>query len=160
MAPPRHRSEGKGADEPGPGPDVTIGRKAGLLALLVALEFALGVATLVVVPNGRPTGWWPEQGRALYLVHALVGIPLALLSASYLVQVHRSSRLLRLSGWLGSAGVASAGVGGLLAVTHPLRLVGVALMLLGPLVAGFGYLIPTLDRLTDDEGTDQVGAAE
>jgi hypothetical protein len=34
-------------------------------------------------------------------------------------------------------------------VAHPLRLAGAALMLVGPLVAAFGYLVPTFDRLTE-----------
>ncbi len=158
-APPRRRSEAEFADESEGASVAPIGRRAEFLALLVAAEFALGVATLVVVPTGRPTGWWPERGTVLYLVHALVGFPLALLAASYLVRVVGSTRLLRLSGWLGGAGVATAGAGGLIAVAHPLRLLGMALMLAGPVVAGFGYLIPALDRLTDDAGVGDRGDA-
>jgi hypothetical protein len=55
-----------------------------------------------------------------------------------------------LSGWIGATGVAVAGLGGLLTVVHPLRLVGVGLMLAGPVTAGFGYLIPWFDQLSED----------
>ncbi len=124
------------------------------LALLVGVEFALGLATLVLVPTGRPTGWWPEQGTAVYLAHAVVGLPLAVLAANLLVRARRSTRLLRLSGWIGGVGVVLAGLGGILTVAHPLRLVGVALMLVGPVVAAFGYLIPVFDRLSEGSATD------
>ena len=53
---------------------------------------------------------------------------------------------LRAVAWIGLVGVAMAGVGGLLTVQHPLRLLGMALMFVGPMVAGFAYLIPALDR--------------
>jgi hypothetical protein len=121
-----------------------------LLAGLVAVEFALGIATLVAVPTGRASGWWPGQGRLVYLAHALVGLPLALLAILFLTRARESTRLHRLSGWIGASGVAVAGLGGLLTAFHPLRLVGVGLMLAGPVTAGFGYLIPWFDRLSDD----------
>ena len=147
-----------GAD-PGPvvGADADaafLGSRATLLAVAVGVTFALGVAALVVVPTGRPTGWWPERGRIVYLAHAGVGLPLALGAAWYLVRAGDSTRLVRLSARVGAAGVAVAGAGGLLAVAHPLRLLGAALMLVGPLVAAFGYLIPTFDRLTEAPGPE------
>lgn len=125
-------------------------RYSSWLAALVGVEFVLGIVTLVSVPTGRPSGWWPDQGRPVYLAHALVGLPLALLAVLYLARVRESTRLHRLSGWIGAVGVAMAGLGGVLAVLHPLRLAGVGLMLAGPLTAGFGYLIPWFDRLSDD----------
>jgi hypothetical protein len=127
-----------------------IDRWASWLAGLVGVEFALGIVTLVVVPTGRPSGWWPDQGRPVYLAHALVGLPLALLAVLYLARARDSTRFHRLSGWIGGTGVAVAGLGGMLAVSHPLRLVGVGLMLVGPGTAGFGYLIPWFERLSDD----------
>lgn len=126
-----------------------LGSRATLLAVAVGVTFALGVAALVVVPTGRPTGWWPEQGRIVYLAHAGLGLPLGLGAAWYLVRARDSTRLVRLSARVGAAGVAVAGAGGLLAVAHPLRLAGAALMLVGPLVGAFGYLVPTFDRLTE-----------
>jgi hypothetical protein len=127
-----------------------VERASWWLAGLVGVEFALGVATLVSVPTGRASGWWPVQGRLIYVAHALVGLPLALMAVVYLGRVRGSTRLHRLSGWIGGTGVAVAGLGGVLTVLHPLRLVGVGLMLAGPVVAGFGYLIPWFDRLSDD----------
>jgi hypothetical protein len=69
---------------------------------------------------------------------------------AYLARVWNSSRITALSGWIGGAGVLVAGLGGLLTVAHPWRLVGMALMLVGAVVAAFGYLLPALDKLSDD----------
>ena len=130
------------------------------LAALVGVEFVLGIVTLVSVPTGRPSGWWPDQGRLVYLAHSLVGLPLAILAVLYLARVRESTRLHRLSGWIGAVGVAAAGLGGLLTVFHPLRLVGVGLMLAGPVTAGFGYLVPWFDHLSDDApGGEEESAA-
>ncbi len=151
LAPPRAagpRRTGDGGDD-----GAAVHRRALLLAVLVGAEFALGVATLVVVPTGRPTGWWPEEGTVVYLAHALVGLPLVILATLFLVGVRHSSGLHRVSGWVGAVGVGLAGAGGLLAVTHPFRLVGAGLMLVGPAAAGFGYLIPTFDRLSGEAPT-------
>jgi hypothetical protein len=120
------------------------------LALLVGVEFVLGIATLVALPTGRPSGWLPPGGSAIYLAHAILGIPLALGAVALLVRVTGSARISVLTGWIGCIGVAVASIGGLLTAAHPLRLVGLACMFLGSLVALFGYLLPTLDRLTDD----------
>jgi hypothetical protein len=138
-----------------------LDRWALLLAGLVGVEFVLGIVTLVMVPTGRADGWWPDQGRPVYLAHALVGLPLALLAALYLARARESTRLHRLSGWIGASGVALAGLGGVLTVAHPLRLAGVGLMLAGPIVAGFGYLVPWFDRLTDEpvESGQEEGSA-
>ena len=119
------------------------------LALLVGIELIVGIAVVVSVPTGRPSGWLPTRGQTVYLAHAVVGLLLALGAVLYLVRSRDSTRIIRLSGWIGSAGVAVAGVGGLLAAAHPWRLVGFALMLLGSVVAGFGYLLPALDRMTE-----------
>ncbi len=152
LAPPR--PAGPRRTEEGTDGEVAVHRRALVLAVLVGAEFALGVATLVVVPSGRPTGWWPAQGTVVYLAHALVGLPLAILATLFLLGARRSSGLHRVSGWVGAVGVGLAGAGGLLAVAHPFRLVGAGLMLVGPATAGFGYLIPTFDRLSEDAATD------
>jgi len=156
LAPPR-----RAAAEEGPRPvraGDPLARRSTALAALVGVEFGLGVATLVLVPTGRPTGWWPEQGTVVYVAHALVGLPLTVLAVHFLLQTRRSPRLLRLSAWIGGVGVAVAGAGGVLAVSHPLRLAGVALMLTGPVAAGFGYLIPTFDRLSDGPVSEGDGS--
>ncbi len=155
LAPPRAVGEG---EDTAPVPTVDpLARRSTVLAVLVGVEFGLGVATLVLVPSGRSTGWWPEQGTVVYGAHALVGLPLTVLAVHFLLQTRRSLRLLRLGGWIGGVGVAIAGAGGVLAVSHPLRLVGVALMLVGPVAAAFGYLIPTFDRLSERSVPDGSG---
>ena len=126
-------------------------RWAGGLAALVAVEFALGVATLVAVPLGRPSGWVPAEGRAVYLAHAVLGLPLAVGAAAFVVSVRGSPRLDRLSGWIGGVGVALAAAGGMVAVAHPVRLLGGALMLVGPLVAALGYLAPLFEASADGD---------
>lgn len=130
--------------------DRSTARLATWLALLVGIEFAIGIAVLVSVSTDRPSGWVPAHGQAVYLVHAILGFPLAIGAVVHLVRSRDSTRIARLSGWIGSTGVALAGAGGLLAVAHPMRLVGLACMLLGSVVAAFGYLLPALDRMTDD----------
>ena len=150
MAPPRH---------PAPSPDDRAGaaaaggrsarRSATWLCLLVGVELALGIATLVVVPTGRPTGLVPAEGRIVYLAHAAAGVPLAIGAAALWLGHRRGPRMMRLCVWIGGVGVAVAALGGILAVAHPLRLVGAALMLVGTLAAGFGYLLPTFDAMDD-----------
>jgi hypothetical protein len=144
------------AQLPGEGrvsPDFDAGgpahRWAWALATLVGVEFVLGIVALVFVPTGRPTGWLPSDGTAIYLVHAVVGVPLALAAVVFLASVRESTRIYRLSGWIGCVGVTVAGAGGLLSVVHPLRLVGLAFMFVGPVVAGFGFLLPAFDRLSE-----------
>ena len=127
------------------------------LALLVGIEFVSGIAALVALPTGRPSGWLPPSGTAIYLAHAILGLPLALGAVALLVRVRGSTRISLLSGWIGCIGVAVAGIGGLLTAAHPLRLVGLACMLVGSVIAGFGYLLPTLDRLTEDSPLTEDG---
>ena len=126
--------------------ETTTARLATMLVALVGLEFALGIVALIFVPVGRPSGWLPAKWASIYLVHAALGLPLAFGAATLLLRVNRSTRLSRLSGWIGATGVAIAGAGGLVTVAHPLRLTGMAFMLVGTLVAGFGYLIPALEK--------------
>ena len=124
---------------------------AKVLAVAVALELVLGILALVLVPYSRPSGWRPAKGTALYFAHGAIGVLLAFAAIALLVRTWRSSRISRLTGWIGAIGVAIAGAGGLLTASHPLRIAGVALMLIGSVVAGFGYLFPTLEKLGDRE---------
>ena len=128
--------------------EVTARRLAGVLACLVGVEFGLGIALLFFIPAGRPTGWVPGKGAGLYAAHALLGVPLAIGAVALVARARRMARTFQMAGWMGFSGVALAGIGGLLTVPHPARLAGMALMLIGPMIAGFGYLIPTLDRLS------------
>lgn len=123
-------------------------RLATILAALVGVDSAVGVATVVAVPFSRPTGLAPHGSLGLYLLHAVVGASLVIGGAVLLVRVRQSSRLARLTGWVGATGVALAGLGGLLTVAHPVRLAGMALMLLGAATAAFGYVVPTLERIS------------
>ncbi len=132
---------------PAPAGPTAFSRLAPYVGLAVGLDFLLGVAALFVVRVGRPSGFMPPSGKALYLAHALVGLPLAA-GALALVPLSRGGkRADRVVAWLGLVGVGLAGAGGLLTASHPLRLLGMGLMVVGPMVAGAGYLIPALDRL-------------
>ena len=118
------------------------------MAVLVGLDLTLGIVALVFVPPGRPSGLLPDKGSAFYLAHSLLGLGVALGAVTVLVRVMRSTRLSRLSGWIGAIGVAIAAAGGVATVPHPFRIIGIALMGIGSLVAGFGYLIPTFEKLS------------
>ena len=126
---------------------------ATVLALAVGLELVLGVGVLVALPSGRPSEWVPHQGTAVYIVHALLGLALALGAVVFVSKFRRMSRVLGLTAWIGLAGVTVAGVGGMLTVSHPLRIAGIVLMLLGSVVAAFGYVLPWLDRMSEDQAT-------
>lgn len=134
-------------------PDRPVRQLAAALAALVGVEFVLGVVTLASLPTGRPTAWVPPGAVPVYAAHALVGLPLAAGAGLLVARVRRSSRILHLTAWIGGVGVVAAGAGGMLTVSHPLRLVGIGLMLLGPVVAGFGYLLPVLDRMSEDDAS-------
>ncbi len=138
------------ADEE-PAPARSAARLATSLLVLVGIEFVLGVSALFAVPAGRPSGWLPHRGTDLYLAHAIVGLPLAVGALALVPLAASATRSLRITAWIGLAGVAAAGAGGMLTASHPLRILGMALMFLGPLVAGFAYLIPVLDRLPREE---------
>jgi hypothetical protein len=118
-----------------------------VMSVAIWIEFGLGVADLFAVPFSRPSGWLPTRGKALYLAHAIVGLPLGLCAVSLVITARSAERTPRLAAWIGLVGVALAGAGGLMTASHGLRLLGMALMFLGPPVAGFGYLIPALDRV-------------
>lgn len=125
----------------------TTAAAAQRLALVVGVELALGIAATVTLPFDRPTGWYAAANSPVYLAHVILGMLLAVGGCVLLMRVRSAGHLARLCGWIGITGVAMAGLGGLLADTRPLRLGGMAIMLLGAIVAGFGYLIPTFERL-------------
>ncbi|MGH9299503.1 MAG: hypothetical protein ACRDZT_06260, partial [Acidimicrobiales bacterium] len=83
---------------------------------------------------------------AVYLGHVILGLPLAAGALVLLERVRQSTRMARLSGWIGAVGVAVASAGGVVTVAHPLRIAGMVFMFLGMAVAAFGYLIPTLEK--------------
>jgi hypothetical protein len=114
----------------------------------VTLEFVAGLVGMLYVPFNRPDGWLSHQGEAIYLVHAVLGGLLGVAALGIVVHlfgqttIHRVDRIAAVSGL---CGVAVGAVGGVLCVSHPLRLLGMALMFLGVAVAFFGYLIPMID---------------
>lgn len=150
--PPGGASQGTGrpVDAAGlltPRPDVTVDlatvRLATIFAVLVGSEFVLGTMTLFSVPVGRPSGWLPANGKIVFLVHAVFGFLLALAAIGLAIQLRAGSRGARIAAWTGFSGVALAGVGGLLTDARSLvRFTGIALMFVGAVLAGFGYLVP------------------
>lgn len=111
----------------------------------VVIEFALGIGCLVLFPVGRPDQWLPAQNKGVYVAHAVLG---GLLTISALVIVLRAldgSKFARVGARIGFGGLVLGAVGGTLAASHPWRLTGLGLMLVGTLVAFFGYVVPLAD---------------
>jgi hypothetical protein len=135
----------------------TIGRWVwvGLLTG-ICLEFALGVACVVWVPAGRPDEWIPVQGRAVYVAHAVIGAILGIGALVSFLAAAREERTVFLGSGVGLAGLLLAAGGGMLAVYHPWRLTGMALMFGGSFVALFGFLIALHDP-TSNEGVEEQG---
>jgi hypothetical protein len=119
-----------------------------VLMIAVAVEFFAGLIGMLYVPFNRPDGWLAHRGEALYLAHAVLGGLLGVaavavvLHVSRRTQVHRVDRVAAVSGL---CGMLIGALGGALCVSHPLRLLGMALMFVGVSVAFFGYLIPMID---------------
>jgi hypothetical protein len=117
------------------------------LMIAVTVEFLAGLVGMLYVPFNRPDGWLSHKGEAIYLLHAVLGGLLgvaALAVVFYLSRrkpIHRVDRVAAVSGL---CGVLVGAVGGVLCESHPLRLLGMALMFLGVSVAFFGYLIPMI----------------
>lgn len=134
------QATGPGVTEPGR-------RKAVWVAMTVAVtvEFAIGLAALVLVPIGRPSGLLPHQGRLVYDLHGVVGIAIFVGAVALVVANRQARRLYRNAAIAGLVGIVVGGAGGLLATDHPLRVAGIGLMFVGALVAGFAYLIGILE---------------
>ena len=87
------------------------------IAMLIALglEFALGVVSLLLVPVGRPDGWLPRQGRAVYVVHAGLGGMLGIAALVIFAAAAHGGRIVRLGAQIGLVGLllgASGGIAG------------------------------------------------
>lgn len=115
------------------------------MVVAVVVEFAVGLAALVLVPIGRPSGVLPHKGRLVYDAHAAVGVALLVGAVVLVAASRRFPRMLRIAAWTALAGVLVAGAGGLVAVDHRLRVLGIGLMFVGSLVAGFAYLVGVLE---------------
>ena len=117
----------------------------------ICLEFALGVACVVLVPVGRADEWVPLQGRAVYLAHAAVGAVLGVGALASCFVAAREQGTSFLGARIGLAGILLGAGGGMLAVYHPWRLAGMALMFGGSFVALIGYLIALKDPMSNEE---------
>ena len=103
---------------------------------------------LVDGPLGRAAGWLPAQGRVLYLVHAVIGLALAVAAVAFVVQSRGAPRASRAPAWLGLSGVALAGPRGAAHDARSLvRFLGMVLMFLGTVVAVLGYVAPPFQLL-------------
>jgi MFS family permease len=129
---------------PDPGPER---RKSPwvLMTVAVTVEFAVGLAALVLVPLDRPSGAFPQQGRLVYDLHGALGFVVLVGAVALVVTSRQGRRLYRNAAVAGLVGIVVGGAGGLLAADHPLRVAGVALMFVGALVAGFAYLVGILE---------------
>lgn len=149
---PRPSLEAAAPATDGSGASLTVDRPEALLAtvlaVLVGVDSVLGVATVVFVPFSRPSGIMPAGAQGLYVLHAVLAAPMIVGAIALLLRCRNSSRLARLTGWVGGTGIALAGVGGLLTAAHPLRLAGMGLMLLGAAIAAFGYVMPSFEKLS------------
>jgi hypothetical protein len=111
---------------------------------LVGLEFALGVVAFLVVPTGRPSGLVPHRGTLIYLVHTIVGALLGIGAVVLMVAANHAGRPVRIGAIVGLVGVMIGAGGGVLTVDHALRLLGMALMVVGTAGALLGYLMPVV----------------
>jgi integral membrane protein len=120
-------------------------RLARALVALVAAEFVLGIAAVIVIPFSRPGGWVPAKGAAVYAAHASLGVVALLGAIALLVRLRGAPHTARVVGWLGLVSLVVAGAGGLLTEARStVRFFGMALMLLGTAFAAFAYMVPTL----------------
>jgi MFS family permease len=117
----------------------------------IVIEFALGVACLALLPVGRPDQWLPAQSRGVYVAHSVLGGLLTIAALSIVMRVRGGTKFARLGAGIGLGGLALGAAGGLLAVSHPWRLGGMGLMLVGALVAFFGYVIPLADVPVEEQ---------
>lgn len=117
------------------------------MALVVAADLALGVATIVSIPFRRPNSLFPGRATWLYAAHAAVGIALVVGAAGVLLLSSFCGRIARIGAVLGAAGIGLGALGGVFASFLATRLLGMGLMLLGTVVAGVGYMAPSLDAM-------------
>ncbi len=123
------------------------GRWAALLVAGVVVEFLLGILGLILIPFGRPSGWLPSQGAAVYGVHATVGLLVGLGAVVYLVKVRRMGRIARIAGWTGGICLLVAGLGGLMTeAASVVRVFGIALMFAASVLAAGAYGVPVILR--------------
>ena len=111
----------------------------------IGVEFALGVASLVLLPLRRSDQWLPPQSRGVYVAHAALGGLLGIGALAIFIAAHHGSRFVRLGSQIGLFGLVLGAGGGMLSVSHSWRTSGIGLMFAGALFAFFGYIIPLAD---------------
>jgi len=116
-----------------------------VMLIAVGIEFALGVACLVLVPTGRPDQWLPPQSKGVYIGHAAIGGLLGIAALTLVLRSFHGSRFVRIGTRAGLIGLMLGAVGGALTVSHAWRLTGLGLMFAGALVAFLAYVIPLAD---------------
>lgn len=125
-----------------------------VMSVAISVEFTLGVVALVAVPISRPTGWIPAKGKLLFALHGFVGIA-ALVGGCVVVTLARGAgRIARIASIGGLIGILLGGGGGLLAVSHSLRLVGMGVMFVASGVAFFAYLAPLIEPAAAGKQTE------
>lgn len=130
------------------------------MAALVALELVLGVATIVTVPFRRPDAILPSRATWLYAAHGAVGVALGVGALGLLVLSLLAGRMARIGAVLGAAGVCVGLVGGVFATFQVTRLLGMGVMMVGVVMAGIGYLIPSLEAMGQAEAARARAARE
>ena len=132
-------------------PERLVRRVWSAMAIVVALELALGIAVIVSVPYRRPLALLPARGTWIYATHEAVGIALGVGALSVLVLSAVADRIGRIGAVMGAVGVLLGVAGGGLATFQQTRLVGMGLMLVGVVVAGVGYMAPSLEAMAKAE---------
>jgi hypothetical protein len=149
-APPRPVPQTGGAGQlvpPGLLPERLVRRIWSTMAVVVLLELVLGVVVIVSVPFRRPAAILPARGVWVYAAHGAVGIALGCGAIGVLVLSGLASRIGRIGAVMGVIGVALGVAGGAFATFQQTRLLGMGVMLLGIVVAGVGYMAPSLEAL-------------
>lgn len=128
-------------------PERLVRRIWSTMALVVLLELVLGVVVIVSVPFRRPPAILPARGVWVYAAHGAVGIALGCGALGVLLLSSLASRIGRIGAVMGVIGIALGVAGGAFATFQQTRLLGMGVMLLGVVVAGVGYIAPSLEAL-------------
>jgi len=127
-----------------------------VMMIAVGIEFALGMACLVLVPTGRPDQWLPSQSKSIYIAHAALGGLLGIGALAILLRSLHGSKFVRFGALAGLVGLILGAGGGTLTVSHAWRLTGMGLMFVGALLAFLAYVIP----LADDSAQVSTGSGD
>lgn len=134
--------------------DRATARAMAVAAVAVALEAATGVFTVFEVPFSRPAGIVPRTGAASFVLHGALGAALVIGAVVLVVRTRSAGRVPHFAAWAGLVGVSLAGVGGLLTAERAVvRFLGMGLMCVGPLLAGFSYALTALSRPSARHGS-------